>query len=42
MGLLYEDRNDLSNALFSYAKALKVDSTYQLSRDRVQVLKKKL
>jgi tetratricopeptide (TPR) repeat protein len=42
MGLLFEDRNDLSNALFSYAKALKVDSTYQLSRDRVQVLRKKL
>jgi tetratricopeptide (TPR) repeat protein len=42
MGLLYEDRNDLSNALFSYAKALKVDSTYQLSRDRVNVLRKKI
>jgi tetratricopeptide (TPR) repeat protein len=42
MGLLYEDRNDLSNALFSYAKALKVDSTYQLSIDRVKVLKKKI
>jgi tetratricopeptide (TPR) repeat protein len=42
MGLLYEDRNDLSNALFSYAKALKVDSTYQLSRDRVKELRKKI
>jgi tetratricopeptide (TPR) repeat protein len=42
MGLLYEDRNDLTNALFSYAKALKVDSTYELSRDRVNVLRKRI
>ena len=42
MGLLYEDQNDLTNALFSYAKALKVDSTYQLSKDRVKVLRKRI
>ena len=42
MGLLYEDRNDLANALFSYAKALKVDSTYELSKDRVKVLRKRI
>lgn len=42
IGLLYEDRNDLANALFSYAKALKVDSTYQLSKDRVKVLRKRI
>jgi len=42
MGLLYEDRNDLTNALFTYAKALKVDSTYQLSKDRVKVLRKRI
>jgi hypothetical protein len=42
MGLLYEDRNDLANALFSYGKALKVDSTYQISKDRVNVLRKRI
>jgi len=42
MGLLYEDRNDLANALFSYGKALKVDSTYQISKDRVKVLRKRI
>ncbi|MEN9700239.1 MAG: hypothetical protein RLZZ301_1437 [Bacteroidota bacterium] len=40
MGMIYEARKDLTNALFSYAKALKVDSTFQLTKDRVAILKK--
>jgi tetratricopeptide (TPR) repeat protein len=39
LGLIYEDQGDVSNALLSYAKVLKVNPEYQLTKDRVAVLK---
>jgi tetratricopeptide (TPR) repeat protein len=39
-GLIYEDRNDITNALFSYAKALKNNPDFILSKERVAILKK--
>jgi hypothetical protein len=40
MGLIYEERKDITNALFSYAKALKNNPNFELSKDRVAILKK--
>jgi tetratricopeptide (TPR) repeat protein len=42
IGLIYEDKKDITNALFSYAKALKHNPEFSLSLERVAVLKKKL
>ena len=39
LGLIYEDKGDISNALLTYAKVLKVNPEYQLTKDRVAVLK---
>jgi len=41
IGLIYEDKNDITNALFSYAKVLKIDPEFELTKERVEVLKKK-
>jgi tetratricopeptide (TPR) repeat protein len=41
IGLIYEDKNDLTNALFSYAKVLKIDPEFELTKERVEILKKK-
>jgi len=40
MGLIYEDKKDVSNALLSYAKVLKINPEYTLSRERADALKK--
>jgi tetratricopeptide (TPR) repeat protein len=40
MGVIYEDRKDITNALFSYAKALKNNPDFELSKERVAILKK--
>lgn len=40
MGLIYEERKDLTNALFSYAKALKNNPDFELTKERVAILKK--
>lgn len=40
MGLIYEDKHDITNALFTYAKVLKVDPEFELTKERVEVLKK--
>jgi tetratricopeptide (TPR) repeat protein len=42
IGLIYEDKKDISNALLSYAKALKYNPDYELTKERVAVLKKRL
>ena len=42
IGLIYEDKKDISNALLSYAKALKYNPDYELTKERVAVLKKQL
>jgi tetratricopeptide (TPR) repeat protein len=39
LGLIYEDKGDVSNALLTYAKVLKVNPEYQITKDRVAVLK---
>jgi tetratricopeptide (TPR) repeat protein len=41
IGLIYEDKKDITNALFSYAKVLKYNPEYTLSLERVAILKKK-
>lgn len=41
LGECYESKNDISNALQSYAKALKYDPSFELSRTRANVLKGK-
>jgi tetratricopeptide (TPR) repeat protein len=41
LGLVYEEKNDITNALFTYAKVLKIDPEYKLTKDRVEILKKK-
>jgi len=41
LGECYESQNDISNALQSYAKALKYDPSFELSRKRANVLKGK-
>jgi tetratricopeptide (TPR) repeat protein len=41
IGLIYEDKKDITNALFSYAKVLKINPEYALSLERVAILKKK-
>lgn len=41
LGECYESKNDISNALQSYAKALKYDPSFELSRKRANVLKGK-
>jgi tetratricopeptide (TPR) repeat protein len=40
MGLIYEERKDLTNALFSYSKALKNNPEFELTKERVAILKK--
>jgi len=40
-GLIYEDKNDITNALFSYAKVLKINPDFELTKERVAILKKK-
>jgi tetratricopeptide (TPR) repeat protein len=42
IGLIYEDKKDISNALLSYAKALKYNPDFELTKERVAVLKKRL
>jgi tetratricopeptide (TPR) repeat protein len=42
MGLIYEDKKDISNALLSYAKVLKYNPDFELTKERVAVLKKQL
>ena len=42
MGLIYEKKKDISNALLSYAKVLKDNPDYELTKERVAVLKKRL
>ena len=42
IGLIYEDKKDISNALLSYAKALKYNPYYELTKERVAVLKTRL
>ena len=39
LGLIYEDKGDISNALLTYAKVLKINPEYQITKDRVAVLK---
>lgn len=39
LGLIYEDKGDRTNALLTYAKVLKVNPEFQLTKDRVAVLK---
>ena len=41
LGECYESKNDISNALQSYAKALKYDPSFELSRKRANALKGK-
>jgi tetratricopeptide (TPR) repeat protein len=41
VGLIYEERNDISNALLTYAKALKNDPNFELTKERVAILKNK-
>ncbi|MBU3658775.1 MAG: tetratricopeptide repeat protein [Flavobacteriales bacterium] len=41
MGLIYEDKKDITNALFSYAKVLKINPEFELTKERVEILKKK-
>ncbi len=41
LGLLYEEKNDITNALFTYAKVLKIDPEYALTKERVAALKNK-
>ena len=41
LGLVYEEKNDITNALFTYAKVLKMDPDYVLTKERVAVLKNK-
>ena len=41
MGLIYEEKKDITNALFSYAKVLKYNPEYKLTKERVAVLKKR-
>jgi tetratricopeptide (TPR) repeat protein len=40
IGLIYEDKKDYSNALLTYAKVLKINPEYTLSRERADALKK--
>lgn len=40
MGLIYEDKKDISHALLSYGQVLKYNPEFQLTLDRVAVLKK--
>jgi tetratricopeptide (TPR) repeat protein len=40
LGLLYEDKKDPTNALLTYAKVLKINPNYSLTKDRVRVLRK--
>ena len=40
LGLLYEDKKDRSNALLTYAKVLKINPEYTLTKDRVKALRK--
>ncbi len=41
VGLIYEERNDISNALLTYAKALKNNPNFELTKERVAILKNK-
>jgi tetratricopeptide (TPR) repeat protein len=41
MGMIYEEKNDITNALFSYSKALKNNPNFELTKERVAILKKK-
>lgn len=41
VGLIYEDKKDFSKALFSYAKVLKINPDFELTKERVAVLKKR-
>ena len=41
VGLIYEGRNDISNALLTYAKALKNNPNFELTKERVAILKNK-
>jgi Tfp pilus assembly protein PilF len=41
LGLIYEDKKDISNALLTYAKVLKINPEFQLTKDRVAELKKR-
>jgi len=40
LGLIYEDKHDISNAFLTYAKVLKVNPEYQITKERVSALKK--
>lgn len=40
LGLLYEDQKDRTNALLTYAKALKINPEFKLSKDRVRALRR--
>jgi tetratricopeptide (TPR) repeat protein len=40
LGLLYEERKDRTNALLTYAKVLKINPEYSLTKDRVRALQK--
>lgn len=40
MGLIFEERKDITNALFSYSKALKNNPEFELTKERVAILKK--
>ena len=40
IGLIYEDKKDVTNALFSYAKVLKINPEFELTKERVEILKK--
>jgi len=41
MGLIFEDKKDITNALFSYSKVLKINPEFELTKERVEILKKK-
>jgi len=41
LGILYETKDDYSNALMTYAKVLKIDPNYKLTLDRLKALRKK-
>jgi len=41
IGLIYEDKKDISRALLSYAKVLKYNPEFELTKERVAVLKKR-
>lgn len=41
IGLIYEDKKDISKALLSYAKVLKYNPEFELTKERVAVLKKR-